>query len=83
MTRVGIHLPQRRFGVRTQWPGWVSGPAFAELALPGIRHAAEETTVIVGWNRYEHGGHFAALEQPTGLVDDIRESFRTVRINRV
>ncbi len=56
---------------------------FAHDLSPGIRHVAEETNVIVSWNRYEHGGHFAALEQPAVLIDDVRGFFRTVRTDQV
>ena len=34
---------------------------------------------ITRWTRFEKGGHFAALEQPVALVDDVRAFFRTVR----
>ena len=34
---------------------------------------------ITRWTRFEKGGHFAALEQPAALVDDVRAFFRTVR----
>ena len=31
------------------------------------------------WNVIERGGHFAPMEQPEVLVDDIRAFFRTLR----
>ena len=34
---------------------------------------------IVRWTDMPRGGHFAALEQPDLLVDDVRSFFRTVR----
>ena len=34
---------------------------------------------VQGWSRFDHGGHFAAMEQPALLVDDIRSFFRTLR----
>jgi pimeloyl-ACP methyl ester carboxylesterase len=34
---------------------------------------------ITHWTKMPHGGHFAALEHPVELVDDIRTFFRTVR----
>lgn len=34
---------------------------------------------ITHWSRFDRGGHFAALEQPAVLVDDMRAFFRTVR----
>jgi len=46
----------------------------------GIRRYAELENTIVRWvDVPEHGGHFAALEEPRLLVDDIRAFFRTVR----
>lgn len=42
----------------------------------GIRSAAERSNTIVRWTDVtESGGHFAALEEPTQLVADIREFF--------
>jgi pimeloyl-ACP methyl ester carboxylesterase len=34
---------------------------------------------VLYYAQHEHGGHFAALEQPQALVDDVRATFRTVR----
>jgi len=34
---------------------------------------------IVRWTEMPRGGHFAALEQPQLLVDDVRAFFREVR----
>ena len=34
---------------------------------------------ITHWQRYEHGGHFAAMEVPDALVGDVRQFFATVR----
>jgi microsomal epoxide hydrolase len=52
---------------------------FSNDIVPPIRTVAERTLHIVHWSEYERGGHFAALEQPAVLVDDIRTFFRTVR----
>ncbi|MGX7678484.1 epoxide hydrolase family protein [Jatrophihabitans sp. DSM 45814] len=49
-----------------------------ELTVP-IRRIAERTNNITRWTEFEHGGHFAALEQPGPLVDDIRAFFRDLR----
>ncbi|MGH4031589.1 epoxide hydrolase family protein [Actinomycetota bacterium Odt1-20B] len=40
-----------------------------------LRHIAERTNNIVQWTSYDRGGHFAAMEQPELLVDDIRRFF--------
>jgi len=31
------------------------------------------------WTEFERGGHFAAMEQPAALLEDIRAFFRTLR----
>ena len=49
-----------------------------ELArLP--RKWAEQSYNITRWTEMPSGGHFAALEEPALLVEDIRAFFRTVR----
>ena len=44
-----------------------------------IRRWAERENKIVHWTELAHGGHFAALEVPELLVDDMRTFFRKVR----
>jgi epoxide hydrolase len=34
---------------------------------------------VVHWNDFDTGGHFAAMETPTLLVDDIRSFFAMLR----
>lgn len=36
-------------------------------------------TNIIHWNELDRGGHFAAWEQPTVFVDEVRTCFRSVR----
>jgi len=50
----------------------------ADNQIP-LRHQAEQTNNIVRWTSFEHGGHFAAMEQPDALVSDVREFFRQLR----
>jgi epoxide hydrolase len=45
----------------------------------GIRRYAERENTIVRWTDVDHGGHFAALEEPEALVKDVREFFRLCR----
>ena len=47
----------------------------------GIRRLAERSNTIVRWTDVEEisGGHFAALEEPELLVDDVREFLRSYR----
>jgi pimeloyl-ACP methyl ester carboxylesterase len=49
-----------------------------ELPMPP-RSWAERAFNIVHWTRLPRGGHFAALEQPALLADDIRAFFRPLR----
>jgi pimeloyl-ACP methyl ester carboxylesterase len=43
------------------------------------RPLAERGLNIARWTVMPKGGHFAAMEQPELLAQDIREFFRTVR----
>jgi pimeloyl-ACP methyl ester carboxylesterase len=46
---------------------------------PAIRPVLERRHRIVHWSEFTRGGHFAALEAPDLLVDDIRAFFRKLR----
>jgi epoxide hydrolase len=46
---------------------------------PTIRSVAESRHNLVRWTEYSRGGHFAALEAPDLLVDDLREFYRPLR----
>jgi pimeloyl-ACP methyl ester carboxylesterase len=43
------------------------------------RWAAQRFRNIVHWREFDRGGHFAALERPDVLVDEIRTTFRPLR----
>ncbi|KAB2344372.1 epoxide hydrolase family protein [Actinomadura rudentiformis] len=45
----------------------------------GIRRLAERQHHVVHWSEFDRGGHFAAMEVPDLLVDDVRAFFRLVR----
>jgi pimeloyl-ACP methyl ester carboxylesterase len=45
----------------------------------GIRRYAETENTITRWTDVDRGGHFAAIEEPVALVDDIRAFFRDLR----
>jgi pimeloyl-ACP methyl ester carboxylesterase len=49
-----------------------------ENFLP-LRHVAEQTDNIVQWSEFDRGGHFAAMEEPDLLVEDVRVFFRHLR----
>lgn len=50
----------------------------AELPMPP-RSWVERSFEVRHWNKMEAGGHFAALEQPALLAQDIRTFFRPLR----
>ncbi|MFC5218549.1 epoxide hydrolase family protein [Streptomyces coerulescens] len=50
----------------------------AEPQLP-LRPKAERTENLVRWTEFDRGGHFAAMEEPDLLVDDVRAFFRQLR----
>lgn len=50
----------------------------SDAPLP-VRALAEGANNVVFWREHERGGHFAALEQPAALIDDIREALRPFR----
>lgn len=50
-----------------------------ELPMPP-RSWAERAFNIVHWTELSRGGHFAAMEQPQLLANDIREFFRPLRV---
>src|SRR5260370_10401552 len=47
--------------------------------VPSIRSFAEKYNNIVHWSEFDRGGHFAALEEPVLLIDDIRSCFSSFR----
>ena len=49
-----------------------------ELPLPP-RSWVERVYDVQRWSKMPRGGHFAALEQPTLLAEDIRAFFRPIR----
>jgi pimeloyl-ACP methyl ester carboxylesterase len=51
-------------------------PADNQIPLPT---KARRLNNIVRWTTFERGGHFAAMEQPEQLVEDIRGFFRSLR----
>ncbi len=46
---------------------------------PAIRRFAERSNNIVHWSEFDRGGHFAAMEQPNVLIDDVRTFSRRFR----
>lgn len=74
----------RLYKESTDWgtekrPSGVPTGAAVFAADGSVRTIAERENHIVHWNTYDSGGHFAAMETPGLLVDDIREFFGTLR----
>ena len=46
---------------------------------PPVRRLAEQTNHIVHWSEFDRGGHFAAMEEPGALIEDVQEIFRRFR----
>jgi pimeloyl-ACP methyl ester carboxylesterase len=66
-----------------QWTGSSDVPAAFAMFPKDIsqppRERAERFFNVQRWTRMPRGGHFAAMEEPELLVDDIREFFRPLR----
>jgi pimeloyl-ACP methyl ester carboxylesterase len=56
-----------------------TGVAVSLTADVAVRRIAERDHTIVHWSEFERGGHFAAMEAPGFLVDDVRTFFRGLR----
>src|SRR5918999_2792223 len=50
-----------------------------DIFQPIRRFADRDISTITHWTEFDRGGHFAALEEPGLLVDDVRTFFRSVR----
>lgn len=46
---------------------------------PNVRRVAERQHTVMRWAEYGRGGHFAALEAPDLLLDDLRAFYRPLR----
>jgi pimeloyl-ACP methyl ester carboxylesterase len=56
-----------------------TGVAVATTQDVAIRRLAERDHNIVHWTEFDKGGHFAALENPAFLIDDVRNFFRGLK----
>jgi pimeloyl-ACP methyl ester carboxylesterase len=50
-----------------------------DLFVPIRRFADRDLPTISHWTEFDRGGHFAAMEQPELLVDDIQAFFRSLK----
>jgi epoxide hydrolase len=72
-------LQSGRFGPPDEYVNAPTGVAlFKDVARPK-REWAENTYNIVRWTEMPTGGHFAALEEPDLLIEDVRAFFRPFR----
>ena len=53
--------------------------AFPEEVIPAVRRWVEPRFNVQHWTDMPRGGHFAALEAPELLLEDVRAFFRTLR----
>ena len=73
-----FHNPWRfHQGERVQVPCGIA--AFPGEITPGPREWAERCFNVQRWTEMPSGGHFAALEEPELLAEDIRAFFRPLR----
>jgi epoxide hydrolase len=52
---------------------------FPREVMRPLRRLSEKTDNIVHWSEFDRGGHFAGMEVPDLLIDDIRTFFRRFR----
>jgi hypothetical protein len=71
----GTCTPARGASLRAPPPPGVA--VFAEDYA--IRRYGEVGNNIVHWTEFDRGGHFAAMEEPELLVEDVRGFFRRFR----
>ena len=50
-----------------------------EIFRSSRRWAEQRFSQLIYWNELEHGGHFAAFEQPELFVNELRKAFLTLR----
>jgi pimeloyl-ACP methyl ester carboxylesterase len=50
-----------------------------EIFRSSLRWAEKRFSNLVYWNELEKGGHFAAFEQPTTFIEELRNCFRQLR----
>ncbi len=56
-----------------------TGVAVSTTQDVAIRRLAERDHNVVRWTEFDKGGHFAAMENPEFVIDDVRAFFRALR----
>ncbi|MFC5835372.1 epoxide hydrolase family protein [Nonomuraea insulae] len=69
---------QKSWGTATEYSPLPHGVAVFP-GDPGVRTIAEREHNVVHWSEFDRGGHFAAMEAPDLLVNDIQAFFRPLR----
>ena len=67
---------RRRPGTRPHYPKAADGTDADNLLRCWLTNTAASS---VRWYEFDRGGHFAAFEQPTLFVQELRHSFRVKR----
>ena len=75
----GMHDADAALHERIETPlGFAIFPAEIAGARPP-RSWVERGGNVVHWSEFDRGGHFASLEEPELLVQDVRDFFRPLR----
>ena len=77
--RPSTYESARGRGVPNPCPVPMGVAVFPHDILQPVRSFAERVYDIRHWREFDRGGHFAALEVPDLLTDDIRAFFRQFR----
>jgi hypothetical protein len=48
-------------------------------AEPFVREVIDPERQFAHWSEFDEGGHFAAMETPKPMVEDVRKFFRPLR----
>lgn len=75
----GMHDAESNLNERIETPlGFAIFPAEIAAARPP-RSWVERGCNVARWTEFDRGGHFASLEEPELLVQDVRDFFRPLR----
>jgi pimeloyl-ACP methyl ester carboxylesterase len=75
----GLYYERAKSWGQTSKPSGVpTGVAVFPMDIT-IRNIAEREHNIVHWSEFDRGGHFAAMETPDLLINDVRTFFRQLR----
>ncbi|PVI04035.1 epoxide hydrolase-like protein [Periconia macrospinosa] len=77
-----IHPYRRIFASNRPDQEYISKPTgyswFGYELFPGIKAGVEKVCNLVSYRQHERGGHFAALERPEELLEDVEEYVQVV-----